>query len=116
ASALLIGDLSLLHDLGGLASARLVRAPLAVVVVQNGGGRIFEQLPVANAAPWAMPHFTTPHEVDLAHAAALFGLPFARAENRRELRAALSHALDHSGLSLIEAVVPPHGARDAEHA
>lgn len=114
--ALLLGDLSLLHDLGGLASARLARTPLAIVVVQNGGGRIFEQLPVAHAAPWAMPHFTTPHELDLAHAAALFALPFARAHERSELRAALERAMVHPGVTLIEALVPPHGAREAERA
>lgn len=112
--ALMLGDLSLLHDLGGLASARLVRAPLAIVVVQNGGGRIFEQLPIASAAPAAMPRFVTPHDVRLEHAAALFGLPFARAEEPATLRAALERALAQPGATLIEAIVPPHDARDAE--
>ncbi|MDQ7087429.1 MAG: thiamine pyrophosphate-dependent enzyme [Acidobacteriota bacterium] len=34
---LLCGDLALLHDLGGLAAARRSRAPLAIVVLANGG-------------------------------------------------------------------------------
>src|SRR5262249_20432620 len=44
---LLPGDLSLLHDLTGLAIGRRAKAPLVVVVVQNGGGRIFDHLPIA---------------------------------------------------------------------
>lgn len=112
--ALLLGDLSLLHDVGGLASARLVRSPLAIVVVQNGGGRIFEQLPVASAVPGVMSHFVTPQDAKLEHAAALFALPFARAADEVALRGALERAIHHDGVTLIEALVPPHGARDAD--
>lgn len=110
--ALLLGDLSLLHDLGGLASARFVRRPLAIVVVQNGGGRIFEQLPIAQRASHAMAHFVTPQDVRLERAAALFGLPFARVSDELALRSAFEHAMTHDGVTLIEALVPPHGARD----
>lgn len=112
--ALMLGDLSLLHDVGGLASARAVRTPLAIVVVQNGGGRIFEQLPVARVAPHAMPHFLTPQDAHLEHAAALFALPFARVLDASGLRDALARAMSREGVSVIEAVVPPHGAREAD--
>ena len=44
--ALLIGDISFLHDLSALAAAHHVRVPMALVVVQNQGGRIFEMLPL----------------------------------------------------------------------
>jgi 2-succinyl-5-enolpyruvyl-6-hydroxy-3-cyclohexene-1-carboxylate synthase len=44
--ALLLGDVSLLHDVGGLAAAATVHGPLAIVVVHNDGGRIFERLPL----------------------------------------------------------------------
>ena len=37
---------SLLHDAGGLAAAAAVRGPLAIVVINNDGGRIFERLPL----------------------------------------------------------------------
>jgi 2-succinyl-5-enolpyruvyl-6-hydroxy-3-cyclohexene-1-carboxylate synthase len=83
-------------------------------VVQNGGGRIFEQLPIAAAAPSAIERFTTPHDVRFEHAAAAFGVPYARADDAATLRAALDRALDAPGATLIEAVVPPHEARDAE--
>jgi len=111
---LLLGDLSLLHDLGGLALAREVPGPFVAVVVQNGGGRIFDQLPLAGAidAPALMERcFTMPQPLDLAHAAALFGMAFARASTPPELADALARAHAGSGATLIEAVVLPGDAR-----
>lgn len=115
--ALVVGDLSTLHDLGGLAAARHVTVPFAVVVVDNHGGRLFEQLPLA-AHPQAeglLEHWTTPQSIDFAAAAATFGLPYARAVTRSELAAALAVALGREGVSVIHAVVPPSGAANAAH-
>lgn len=114
--ALLLGDLSLLHDLGGLAAARALAAPLAIVVVQNGGGRIFEQLPVARdpALAWALPYFVTPQALALDAAAAAFAVPYEGVRDAHALAAAIERALARPGVTLIEAFVPPHGARDAE--
>ena len=47
---LLTGDLALLHDLAGLLAARRLGADLTVVCANNGGGGIFDFLPVAGAA------------------------------------------------------------------
>jgi 2-succinyl-5-enolpyruvyl-6-hydroxy-3-cyclohexene-1-carboxylate synthase len=49
---------------------------------------------------------------DLAHAAALFGLPFARASTRGALAEGLREALARPGVTVIEAVVPPSGAAE----
>ena len=108
----LIGDLTCQHDLGGLAACRDTRAPLVLVVVQNGGGRIFEQLPVARVEGLGdgLRHFTTPHDLRFDHAAALFGLRYARAQTSAELAAALADAQSSTGVTVIEAIVPPHGA------
>src|SRR5690606_4897387 len=82
-SVCLLGDVSFLHDVGGLAAARNVETPLALVVVDNGGGRIFEHLPLE---PWLRTHpesarfWITPQSFELGHAAHLYGLPYAEAE------------------------------------
>jgi 2-succinyl-5-enolpyruvyl-6-hydroxy-3-cyclohexene-1-carboxylate synthase len=47
---LVVGDLSFLHDLGALVSARLHDVNLLVVLVNNDGGGIFSLLPQARAA------------------------------------------------------------------
>jgi 2-succinyl-5-enolpyruvyl-6-hydroxy-3-cyclohexene-1-carboxylate synthase len=65
---LLTGELALLHDVGGLLAARRAEAHLQVVCVNNGGGAIFDFLPVAEHADPALyeEHIATPSPADLA--------------------------------------------------
>ncbi|MBA4175805.1 MAG: 2-succinyl-5-enolpyruvyl-6-hydroxy-3-cyclohexene-1-carboxylic-acid synthase [Leptothrix sp. (in: Bacteria)] len=110
---LLVGDVSALHDVGGLALAAAARVPLVIVVVNNDGGRIFEQLPVARVADGdTMRRFTTPHGLDFAAAARLYRHPFERVATRPALQQALAAALGRNGCTLIEAQVPAHGAAE----
>jgi 2-succinyl-5-enolpyruvyl-6-hydroxy-3-cyclohexene-1-carboxylate synthase len=110
---LISGDVSFLHDLGGLALARSARSPLVILVLNNGGGRIFEQLPIARTAPRAlMRHFTTPHDVNLAHAARLYGHEYERVENRLALAPVLDAALRRKGCTIIDVIVPPHNVAE----
>jgi 2-succinyl-5-enolpyruvyl-6-hydroxy-3-cyclohexene-1-carboxylate synthase len=87
---LLTGELALLHDIGGLLAARRAAAELTIVCVNNGGGGIFDFLPVAEAAEAAPyeEHIATPGEADLAKVAALAELPHATAHTPEEVRAA----------------------------
>ncbi len=113
--ALLIGDVSFLHDLSALQAVRHVTVPLLIVVVQNRGGRIFEQLPLAShpaAEGDIFEHWTTPHDLDLEPAAAMHGLAFERVDRPAAFEAAVKRGLDRAGATLIEAVVPPHGAAE----
>jgi 2-succinyl-5-enolpyruvyl-6-hydroxy-3-cyclohexene-1-carboxylate synthase len=73
---LVIGELALLHDIAGLVTARRAGAQLAILCVNNGGGGIFDFLPVAEQAERAVyeQHIATPVDIDLAAAAALGGL------------------------------------------
>jgi 2-succinyl-5-enolpyruvyl-6-hydroxy-3-cyclohexene-1-carboxylate synthase len=73
---LVIGELALLHDLGGLLAAGRAGIELTVVCVNNGGGGIFDFLPVAEAADSALyeEHVATPSGIDLAAVASLAGL------------------------------------------
>ena len=87
---LLTGELALLHDLGGLLAARRAGAELTVLCVNNGGGGIFDFLPLAESADAAAyeEHIATPSGIDLAAVAALAGLPHAVARSPDEVRAA----------------------------
>lgn len=112
-TTLLIGDVSFVHDLNGLQLASRVRGPLVIVVIQNGGGRIFAQLPVArDGKPSWLPYFTTPHHVDLASASAAFGCGFVRADTATGLLEALRSSHARSGCTVIEAVVPSDSAQE----
>jgi 2-succinyl-5-enolpyruvyl-6-hydroxy-3-cyclohexene-1-carboxylate synthase len=111
---LLLGDVSLWHDIGGLALARLVRSPLVLAVIDNDGGRPFDQLPVHDlyAAHEALAQFwRTPPAGDLAHAALLFGLRYCSPTTRQELLAATQAALRTNAATLLHVRVGPDSAR-----
>jgi 2-succinyl-5-enolpyruvyl-6-hydroxy-3-cyclohexene-1-carboxylate synthase len=98
---LLIGDVALLHDLGGLLAARRLGLKLVVVLLDNDGGGIFHFLPVASQGAAFEEHVATPHGTDFAHAAALFGLDHVRVAAPEPFRAALDAALAADRTTLI---------------
>jgi len=64
---LITGELALQHDVGGLLAARRAGVELNIVCLNNGGGAIFDFLPVAEHADPDLyeQHIATPSEVDL---------------------------------------------------
>lgn len=94
------GDLSLLHDLAGLVGER-GRHPLVMVVVDNGGGGLFDLLPQADHAPGYERLFVAPHGLDLAgltralgvESTAVAGVEEAAAEAARRLAEDGAHVL-----------------------
>lgn len=64
-TVLLTGDLAFLHDTNGLLNARQLKGHLTVVVINNGGGGIFEMLPISQFEPEFETYFVTPQNVDL---------------------------------------------------
>jgi 2-succinyl-5-enolpyruvyl-6-hydroxy-3-cyclohexene-1-carboxylate synthase len=101
-TALLIGDVALAHDIGGLLAARRLGLPLAIVVVNNDGGGIFHFLPVEREGAEFERHVATPHGLDFAHAAALYGCGYVRAEDPVEFRDALDGALAAGTATIVE--------------
>lgn len=112
---LVLGDVSLLHDLGGLAAARGVEVPFVVLAIDNGGGRIFDLLPIADhpAARDRFEPWHTPPRIDFAAAARTFGIDFHAADDAVTLTAALEVSLSRPRPTLIVATTPPgEAARD----
>lgn len=112
-TVVVLGDVSFAHDAGALACARGL--PLAIVVIDNRGGRIFDQLPLAAAG---LPGdaverlWRTPTAVDPAAAARAFGLAATTVRNPDELPAAIATGLA-VGPILIHAPVAPESAAAA---
>ncbi len=105
---LLTGDLAFLHDVGGLAAARLA-GDLTIVLVENDGGGIFSFLPIAEHGEAVAFErlFRTPHGLALRHAGALFDVPWERVQSWEHFRAALKASLARGGVSVIEVPVDP---------
>jgi 2-succinyl-5-enolpyruvyl-6-hydroxy-3-cyclohexene-1-carboxylate synthase len=123
-AVLLIGDVALAHDIGGLLASRRLGLKLTIVLLDNGGGGIFDFLPVSRAAmalardphggaPAARQrdggediythHVATPTGLDFAAAGALYGIAHERVGDVHGFRAALERALGASESSIIEA-------------
>lgn len=104
--ALLIGDLSFLHDLNGLWPLRRYGLDLTIVLVNNNGGGIFSFLPQRQATPARFDEWWgTPHGLDLSHAVALHGGRHTVIEGgpvSSALAEALAGALTRPGLDVIE--------------
>jgi 2-succinyl-5-enolpyruvyl-6-hydroxy-3-cyclohexene-1-carboxylate synthase len=87
---LLTGELALLHDIGGLLAASRAGAQLTIVCANNGGGNIFDFLPLAEhgAGETFEEHVITPSGVNLAQVAALAGIPHQTVSTPDEIRIA----------------------------
>ena len=117
---LLIGDVALAHDIGGLLAASRLELPLTIVLIDNGGGGIFDFLPVASTPLGREPasllpseegaaaqdvytrHIATPTGLDFSVAAALYGLQHERVEDLPGFRTALEHSLASPRSSILE--------------
>lgn len=106
-TALLIGDIALLHDLGGLLAAARHSLRLPIVVFQNDGGGIFSYLPIAEHGEQIAfeENFRVPHGVRVREVARLFDLVYELAADAESLREALTAALHAHRTTLIEVPV-----------
>ncbi|MBZ0106033.1 MAG: 2-succinyl-5-enolpyruvyl-6-hydroxy-3-cyclohexene-1-carboxylic-acid synthase [Sulfuricella denitrificans] len=97
----LLGDLAFYHDMNGLLAARGLDA--VFVVLNNGGGGIFEYLPQSQLEDFERA-WLTPLGLDFAHAAKMYGLGYQKISRATDFPAALSSALS-GGAHLIEVTV-----------
>jgi 2-succinyl-5-enolpyruvyl-6-hydroxy-3-cyclohexene-1-carboxylate synthase len=103
----LLGDLALLHDLGGLLAGPRLGLSATFVVPNNNGGGIFSLLPVAGRLPADSFEklFHTPHDVDLAAIGAFTGISHSRVDDMEGLGAALDGARSARGIHVLEVPV-----------
>ena len=125
-AVLLSGDLALLHDSHGWLWQRQLRGRLTVILINNGGGGIFEQLPIRPMPEEALDFerlFAMPQPLDPLALAAVFGVPgrrlLAAGDLGGDLAADLSHqlawALDQP-MALLELVTDRRADADLRQA
>ncbi len=99
---LLIGDVALAHDIGGLLAARRLGLKLTIVLLNNDGGGIFHFLPVAGERDAFEEHVATPHGLEFARAAELYGLAYEAPGTVDALREAVARSVDADGATIVE--------------
>lgn len=108
-TVLLLGDLAFCHDLNGLLALQRYDLKLVIVLLNNDGGAIFQRLPVSRFEPPFRELFVTPHGLNFAHAAHLFGLDYAQTTSREAFVRAYRGALASERSTLLE--VPFEGEK-----
>lgn len=98
---LVTGDLSLFHDLNGLAVAKTHNLNLTIILHNNDGGGIFEYLPQKGTKYFDY-LFSTSQGLDYSGAAKLYGCSYIKISSPDELSSVLAKIGRESGVHIIE--------------
>ena len=98
---LVTGDLSLFHDLNGLAVAKTHNLNLTIILHNNDGGGIFEYLPQKGTKHFDY-LFSTSQGLDYSGAAKLYGCDYTKISSPDELSSVLAKINQESGVHIIE--------------
>jgi len=92
-TVLLLGDLSLYHDMNGLWALQRHGIRATLVVCDNNGGGVFSFLPQAEHQDVFEEIFVTPLGLDLSQVARLYGLVYSPVSDRSGLEPAIADAI-----------------------
>ena len=98
---LVTGDLSLFHDLNGLAVAKTHNLNLTIILHNNDGGGIFEYLPQKGTKHFDY-LFSTSQGLDYSGAAKLYGGGYTKISSPDELSSVLANVSQETGVHIIE--------------
>ena len=99
---LVIGDIAMYHDMNGLLAAKRHALDMTVVVLNNDGGGIFSFLPQAAEHTHFEALFGTPHGLDFAPVAEMYGARYVLATDSEALRRGVAAGVTGRGLHLVE--------------
>ncbi|MEL6263157.1 MAG: 2-succinyl-5-enolpyruvyl-6-hydroxy-3-cyclohexene-1-carboxylic-acid synthase [Cyanobacteria bacterium J06626_6] len=110
-TVLLTGDLAFLHDTNGLLNVSQLSGHLSVVVINNGGGGIFEMLPISQfydvcegtSEKIFEKYFLTPQNVVLSSLCEAYGVTHCQVTTAAELEEKIS-VLPASGVRVLEVI------------
>ena len=98
---LVTGDLSLFHDLNGLAVAKTHNLNLTIILHNNDGGGIFEYLPQKGTKHFDY-LFSTSQGLDYSGAAKLYGCGYTKISSPDELSSVLANVSQETGVHIVE--------------
>lgn len=100
-TVLLLGDLSLYHDMNGLWAVRRHGLRATIVVCDNNGGGVFNFLPQAQHQDVFEELFATPLGLDFAQVARLYDLVYSPVTERGGLEPAIADAVAAQAPTLV---------------
>ncbi|NRA26455.1 MAG: 2-succinyl-5-enolpyruvyl-6-hydroxy-3-cyclohexene-1-carboxylic-acid synthase [Opitutales bacterium] len=83
---LIIGDVATQHDLGGLATLAALPGTVTIWLINNGGGRIFDFLPISGVSFDFERFYHTPPQLNFAGLAEGVGLGYKQVKNVSDIK------------------------------
>ncbi|CAI3417671.1 2-succinyl-5-enolpyruvyl-6-hydroxy-3-cyclohexene-1-carboxylic-acid synthase [Enterococcus cecorum] len=100
---LLVGDLTLFHDMNGLQLLKSYHLPVTILLLNNNAGGIFSFLSQRSlTADDFDPLFATPLDLDFAQVAKTYELAYQKVESEAEFEQAIATSRKLTGANLIE--------------
>lgn len=100
---LLVGDLTLFHDMNGLQLLKAYQLPVTIILLNNNAGGIFSFLSQRSlAADDFDPLFATPLDLDFAQVAKTYELAYQKVESEADFEQAIATSRKLIGANMIE--------------
>lgn len=100
---LLVGDLTLFHDMNGLQLLKAYQLPVTIILLNNNAGGIFSFLSQRSlTADDFDPLFATPLDLDFAQVAKTYELAYQKVESEADFEQAIATSRKRTGANLIE--------------
>ena len=105
-SFLIVGDLAFYHDISGLLALKKYNIPLVIILINNGGGGIFETLPIAKEENIEFEeYFKTPIDLDFKSIVKGFGGNYKLVDTAATFSKEIKSAQRKKNFSVIEIIV-----------
>ena len=100
---ILLGDLSLYHDMNGLLAGSRYDLNATILVVNNNGGGIFNSLDIAKLnIPQFEEYWKTPHNIDFKKVSSLYKCKYFQTDKIKNIPKLINKSFNIKGLKLIE--------------
>ena len=100
---LLVGDLTLFHDMNGLQLLKSYHLPVTIILLNNNAGGIFSFLSQRSlTADDFDPLFATPLDLDFSQVAKTYELAYQKVESEADFEQAMANSRKLTGANLIE--------------
>lgn len=100
-SVMLTGDLALLHDTNGFLLRNKFIGHLTIILINNNGGGIFENLPIAKFEPPFEEFFATPQDINFTQICATYNVDYEIISSWEHLKQRLN-PLPTKGIRVLE--------------
>lgn len=101
-TVLLIGDLALLHDCNSLALIKNIQKPFVIICFNNGGGGIFNYLPIAHQNKHFNQYFAAEHSFTFKSLAQQFECDYISISSADAFNEQFQSAIKKNNTTLIE--------------